>query len=47
MLNEGVDMMSGALGFMVSAVHSDDQIDRTVDAFESALASIREEAVVT
>ena len=47
MLNEGVEMMSGGLGFMVSAVHTEEQVDRTVDAFESALANLREEGVVT
>lgn len=47
MLNEGVEMMSGGLGFMVSAVHTEEQIDRTVDAFERALAGLREEGVVT
>ena len=47
MLNEGVEMMSGGRGFMVSAVHTEEQIDRTVEAFEKALASLREEGVVT
>jgi glutamate-1-semialdehyde aminotransferase len=40
-------MMSGGLGFMVSAVHTEEQIDQTVDAFERALASLREEGAVT
>ena len=46
MLNEGVEMMSGGLGFMVSAVHTEEQVDQTVEAFERALASLREEGVV-
>jgi glutamate-1-semialdehyde 2,1-aminomutase len=45
MLNEGVDMMGG-IGFMVSAVHTDEQLDRTVDAFERSLSSLRNEGVV-
>ncbi len=42
MLNEGVDMMGG-IGFMTSAVHTEDEIDRTSEAFERALAALREE----
>ena len=45
MFNEGVDMMGG-IGFMVSAVHDDDQIDRTAEAFERALRALREEQIV-
>ncbi len=45
MLNEGVDMMGG-IGFMVSAVHREEEIDRTVEAFERALAALREDGVV-
>jgi len=45
MLNEGVDMMGG-IGFMVSAAHREQDIDRTVEAFERALAALREEGVV-
>ena len=45
MFNEGVDMMGG-IGFMVSAVHEDDQIDRTAEAFERALRALREEQIV-
>ena len=45
MLNEGVDMMGG-IGFMISAVHSEDDIDRTTEAFERALAALRDENVV-
>ena len=46
MLNEGVDIMGG-IGFMVSAVHSEQQVDRTVDAFEKALSNLRDEGIVT
>ena len=45
MLNEGVDMLGG-IGFMVSAVHGEEEIDRTVEAFERALVALREERVV-
>ena len=45
MLNEGVDMMGG-IGFMVSAVHGDDDVDRTAEAFERSLAALRDEQVV-
>ena len=45
MLNEGVDMMGG-IGFMVSAVHREADIDRTAEAFERALAALREDRVV-
>ncbi len=45
MLNEGVDMMGG-IGFMVSAAHREQDIDRTVEAFERALGALREEGVV-
>ena len=45
MLNEGVDIMGG-IGFMVSSVHSENDIDRTSEAFEKALAALREEQVL-
>ncbi len=45
MFNEGIDMMGG-IGFMVSAVHNDDQIDKTAEAFERALGALREEQVI-
>ncbi len=45
MLNEGVDTMGG-IGFMVSAVHNEEDIDRTGEAFERALTALREEQVV-
>ena len=45
MLNEGVDMMGG-IGFMVSAAHTDDEVDRTAEAFERALAALRAEGEI-
>lgn len=45
MLNEGVDMMGG-IGFMVSAVHDEANIDLTAAAFERALLALREERVI-
>ena len=45
MLNEGVDMMGG-IGFMTSAAHRDEDIDRTVEAFEKSIASLRDERVI-
>ena len=45
MLNEGVDMMGG-IGFMTSAAHRDEDIDRTVEAFENSIAALREERVI-
>ncbi len=45
MLNEGVDMMGG-IGFMVSAVHSSEDVDRTAEAFERSLAALRGEQVI-
>ena len=45
MANEGVDMMGG-IGFMVSAVHEEEQIDRTAEAFERALAALRDDGMV-
>ena len=45
MLNEGVDMMGG-IGFMVSAVHSENDIDRTTEAFERALTALRDELAI-
>ena len=42
MANEGVDMMGG-IGFMVSAVHEERQIDKTAEAFERALAALRDD----
>ena len=45
MLNEGVELMIGT-GFMVSAVHTDEHIDRTIEAFEKTLVSLRDEGAV-
>ena len=45
MLNEGIDMLGG-IGFIVSAVHEEQQIDRTAEAFERALVALREDGVV-
>ena len=45
MLNEGVDMMGG-IGFMVSAVHSNDQIDQASEAFARALEALRDEQII-
>ncbi len=44
MLNNGVDPMSGCL-FIVSAVHSDGDIDATVEAFDRSLRSLRAEGL--
>ena len=45
MFNEGVDM-KGGIGFQVSAMHEEEQIDRTAEAFGRALAALREEQVL-
>ena len=45
MLNEGVDMMGG-IGFMVSAAHTEDEVDQTAEAFERALAALRAEGEI-
>ena len=45
MLNEGVDMFGG-IGFMTSAAHTDDQVDRTVEAFERSLVALRDEGYI-
>ena len=45
MYNEGVDVMGG-IGFMVSAVHEDEQIDQTAEAFERALGALRDEQII-
>jgi glutamate-1-semialdehyde aminotransferase len=42
MLNEGVDLMGGAGGF-VSGVHTADDIDRSIAAFGAAVAALRGE----
>ena len=45
MLNEDVEMMGG-IGFMVSSAHREEEVDRTVGAFERSLAALREEGLV-
>jgi glutamate-1-semialdehyde 2,1-aminomutase len=45
MLNNGVDLMGGSGGF-VSGVHSDQDIDRTVLAFESSVRAMKAEGLV-
>ena len=44
LINEGV--WGGAPGMILSAVHTDDDIDQTVEAFENALAQTREEGAL-
>lgn len=44
MLNEGIDLMSG--GLMVSAVHGEDDIDRTVSAFRATLRAMKDERLL-
>jgi glutamate-1-semialdehyde aminotransferase len=44
-LTQGVHVMGGQV-FMVSAVHTEAQIDRTIDAFEHALRDLRAEGLV-
>jgi len=45
MLNEGVDLMGGAGGF-VSAVHSEDDIERTISAFAEAIGALRSDGAL-
>jgi len=45
MLTHGVHVMGGQV-FMVSAVHTEAQIDRTIDAFAHALRDLRAEGLV-
>jgi glutamate-1-semialdehyde 2,1-aminomutase len=45
MLNNGVDLMGGAGGF-TSGVHSEADIDGTIEAFEASVAALRGEGVV-
>ena len=45
MINAGVDIMARG-SFIVSATHSDPDVDRTVSAFEEALSAMRSEGVV-
>lgn len=44
MINEGVDLMG--LGLMVSGVHDQRDIDRTVAAFEAALVALKAESLL-
>ena len=44
MANEGVDLMGS--GCMVSAAHREEDIDHTIEAFEKALAALRQEGLV-
>ncbi len=44
MLNHGVDLMG--MGALVSCVHSEREIDATIDAFAAALADLRREALL-
>ena len=43
--NMGIDIM-GRDSFLVSATHGEQQIDRTLDAFQSTLSAMREEGLV-
>ena len=43
--NNGVDLM-GKNAFLVSATHSEKEIDKTLGAFEQALRSVREEGLI-
>jgi glutamate-1-semialdehyde 2,1-aminomutase len=45
LLNHGVDIM-GRDAFLVSAVHTESDIDQTLAAFEQALASVRAEGLL-
>jgi glutamate-1-semialdehyde aminotransferase len=45
LLTHGVHVMGGQV-FMVSAVHTEAQIDRTIDAFANALRDLRAEGIV-
>ncbi len=45
MLNHGVDLMSGSGGF-TSSVHSEADIDRTVEAFEATMAEMQAEGLL-
>ena len=45
LLNAGVDILSRG-SFIVSATHSEEDVDRTLAAFEEALAAMRSEGIV-
>jgi glutamate-1-semialdehyde 2,1-aminomutase len=44
MLNEGIDLMGS--GGMVSAVHSEEDVDRTVEAFARTVRQMKVEGVL-
>jgi glutamate-1-semialdehyde aminotransferase len=45
LLNRGVDIM-GRDAFLVSATHTEREIEQTLAAFEGTLAAVREEGLV-
>jgi glutamate-1-semialdehyde aminotransferase len=45
MMNEGVDIM-GTGEFIVSAVHTESDVDATADAFERAVTKMNKEGVL-
>jgi glutamate-1-semialdehyde aminotransferase len=45
LINHGVDLMGGSGGF-VSGVHTEADIDRTIEAFEAAIKEMHAEALV-
>ena len=45
LINHGVDLMGGSGGF-VSGVHTDADIDHTIEAFEAAIGEMRAEGIV-
>ena len=45
LINAGVDLMSRG-SFIVSATHGEQEVDRTLEAFEEALAAMRREGIV-
>ena len=45
MLNEGVDMMGGS-HFIVSATHTNREIDQTIEAFDRSVRGMKREGIV-
>ena len=45
MLNHGVDLMGGSGGF-TSGVHTDEDIDRTIKAFETSVREMKAEGLI-
>jgi len=45
MLNSGIDLMGGRMG-IVSAAHSEEDVERTIEAFEEGLDAMRREGFV-